>query len=228
MKKNKIILILFLGVICSYAPKILATKEATFPDINAVQPMSDESTPNISGNIDWPNSSQNQNTSTDSTTPITDQGVTNNNSNTSSTSNTNANIDSNQTGVNNLNTSNSITNNGVKNNSASSGKTSAGNHSSSNYSGNDSSAVPNQRSSGPSNPPSPFNFNTYPTQTNEQAQNAPAPNDDVTNNPVLNQNDTQKPISETNYAWILTFGSMILFVVAFIMWRLKKMPDDVN
>lgn len=222
MKNSKIIFIIFLSVLCFYGSKVSAIK---FPDSKTLQPLPNESAPNISGNIDWPNSPQDQ--TTDNADPLLNQNVTSNNSNPSGSSFYN---DSGSTNVVEYsNSSQTIGNNTNVSNTTGSSGTKSGTASPSNSSGN------NQQNFNPSYPSS-YNFPAAPsqpgTQNTSNTSNTSAENDESPNNSVVDQNNTQqqtqKGISESTYAWSLAFGSMILLLAAFVLWRLKKIPNDVN
>jgi cobalamin biosynthesis Mg chelatase CobN len=231
MKKTKIIILLFLGASCLCGSKVLATKGTSFPDSNDIQPMGGGGIPNISGNIDWPNSLQNQDTSTDTdmtTNPFIDQtSPTDNSTNPNNLNTTNASSDSNQTNGSNVSNPNSTINKNTPS-AASDSSNSTGNNKTLNNS--TSSANPTNLSN--SSNYSSYNFGATPSQGNEQMQNASAQNtsvqnDENSNDSAINQNATQQPaISSSAFVWALIFGSIILLIATFVAWRLKRIPNE--
>jgi len=232
----------------SYAPKTLAIKENIFPESNSVQPLP-SSSPNISGNIDWPNGPPDQNTTIDNN-PFGDPGSIDNNPSDSDTSNSNPSTvdntnnnnaaaggqNSNNGAGGNNSFSNSSTNSQPSSNAAGSNANSAGGNSAgssgasnntngSGSNGNQSNGQPNQ------NFISDYNFGN--DQTQNQTDNAtPAPTDNTNSDKIIQNIDgqpqTKSPINETTFAWTIAFGSGLLLIAAYILWRLKKNPDDVN
>lgn len=228
MKKNKIILIFILCTFCFSASTALARKEIPFPDYTTLQPIPDTGAPNISGNIDWPKGpgDQDQNTDVNTNNPNTTTGQ--NTVGDNSTNNTNTpsgTASSNQNGNDtNMQDSASAGNGGTQNNGGPS----------TNSNGSAENSGTQNNNSGPSvgsqNSPASYNFDTIPPTGNEQTQGAPAGNSGTSDNSAAKQDaaQPQQGISQSSYVWALIFGSMILFVAAFVAWRLKRTPDDVN
>ena len=235
MKYSKILFIFLLGAFCLYSPTVLADRKMPFPDDTAIQPMPTSTLPNISGNIDWPNvagsaseqSSQNNNPANPNVTN-TDNGT---NTNGTSVNGTNffINGDTSNTGAPGSATTPADTSrmnfpSGTSGDGAQSGNVKNNSGTSANSGGF---------------PPA-YNFDAFPSQGNTQVQNTSGKNDAATNEAISETSDssasnqTQKPtqtqtgISKSSYVWALTFGSIILLIVAFILWKLKKSPDDVN
>lgn len=220
MRNFKIILILFLGALCFYAAEISALEISAFPNSTSLQPMPDESVPNISGNIDWPNSSRRDQNTDEGENVDNPPSDTNTSDDGSDSTDSDSSADTSDPTLPNIDGANT---------DIDSNPTSGDNNKTSNHTGNYS--TDNQQNFGPSNPSSGFNFDAFPSQVNKQTSNDSIQNDETLNNPSsTNQNNPQQQsfISKSSYIWAIFFGSLILLAAAFILWKLKRNPDDVN
>jgi hypothetical protein len=214
MKKFKIIFILFFSIFCLCGTKVLAIK---FPDSTTLQPIPDEGVPNISGNIDWPNTNQNPSPDTEGEiNPDTDATII-----TIDDQNPSNSLPSSDPNSTNINSSTNISDPVVSNNTQNNGKSTP--NSSSKNASNALGQI-GQQNSDLSNTPT-YNFDTISPQGDVQTQKMQAKDD---NNANLDQNKTpsQKNTTGSTYVQILVWGSTILFAVAFVLWKLKKTPND--
>lgn len=223
-KKNYSSLIICLAILIVFGVKIPRTFAGTvifFPDSSRLQPKPIDAFPNISGNINWPNVDSGVNQ--DQNVPDT--------SSSNTTSNTPQNSSPTYTAT---GSGNPAENNGVQNsatpytnsptNTSANGQTSSGYSGSNTNNTSNSSNPTNQQNSNSSGVYFPSGFDTVSPQEN------PVENNDTSSDSVTSQNETQPQKAATNstFVWILTFSSMILFAAAFVLWKLKKIPNDVN
>jgi|WetSurMetagenome_2_1015567.scaffolds.fasta_scaffold223696_1 lipopolysaccharide export LptBFGC system permease protein LptF len=216
MKSLKILSIIFAGTLCFYAPQALAFKQVVYQDLAVLRPIPDDSLPNVSGNIDWPNTSQNQNEVDADNTP-TDSSLS------ATTSESDASI-SNPTA--------SVVNNTSDNKTSSTSSPenpSTGNTSSPKTSGSDTQKQMGQNFD-PSNPFSYFDSQQNSAQENVQKQNAQTKNAEtvgITDTSGSNQDSpaAQKAASWSFYVQIIVLGLVALLVIIFIIWKLVKKTD---
>jgi hypothetical protein len=222
MRSYKILLILFVGVLCLYAPQTLALKQIVYPDATTLQPMPDESLPNISGNIDWPNNVINPEV------PAADnQSGTNNDQISASGTNISNPATSvvNNTQNNGAPSANSRTDSPVNPTApAAPGTTVSPNASKNNAGGTKNTQSQTDQNFNPANPFSYFDSNPTSVQENAQKQNIATENSDTTVNSAVDQNTTseQKAALWSFYVQIIVLSLVALLVIIFIIWRLTK------
>lgn len=215
-------------------PKVFAIDINLFPNTNTVQPLPNESLPNISGNIDWPNvpgeASAGGSSSGGSSNTGWGQYGTNPTSGGSNTSTSSS-------------ATNSVTNGGsgtASNNTRASGNSSTGNYPSNgnNVNGGTSSSGGSFYSlltnlfskKSTSEQTSGQNGSGAPGTSSTSSNSNETPNNSEIDQILMNEGQIQKQqaITEKNFAWAIAFGAIILLAAALVLWKLKKNPNDVN